>query len=232
MWLWLIFFSLTAAAHAATVSGRVELVNSKDASVRRHKAYAGVVVWLEPVNGAAPAARPRRVSIVQKDKRFTPHVTAIPVGSTVSFPNDDPVFHNAFSNFDGQPFDVGLYPPGTSRSVTFTRPGIVRVFCNIHSTMSAIIAVLPSPWFAVTQESGTFTIPNVPPGDYDFRVIHERALPDKLKAIARRISLSEDGLVLPLLSISEAGYIPAAHLNKYGRQYPPADDSVYLGGRK
>ena len=71
--------------------------------------------------------------MVQKDKTFTPHVLAIPVGATVEFPNFDPIFHNAFSNYDGKTFDLGLYAPGTSKSVVFSRPGIVRVFCNIHA---------------------------------------------------------------------------------------------------
>ena len=87
-----------------------------------------------------------------------------PGGRHGRFPNLDPIFHNAFSNFSGQPFDIGLYPPSTSRSVTFKHPGIVRVFCNIHPTMSAIIAVLNTPWFAVTQATGKYSIANVPAG--------------------------------------------------------------------
>jgi plastocyanin len=233
MWRWLIFSSLILTARAASVSGRVELVNSLDASVRKHKDYAGVVIWLEPADGAGVAARPRRVEVLQRDKRFIPHITAVPVGSTVDFPNADPVFHNAFSNFSGQPFDVGLYPPGTSRSVTFKQPGIVRVFCNIHSTMSALIAVLPSPWYAVTDGAGRFTIPSVPAGDYHLRIVHERALPENLKFLERRITVPEAGLALPLISVSETGFIPAPHLNKYGREYPPVpNDAVYPGGQR
>jgi plastocyanin len=233
MWRWGIFFSLASAACAGSVSGRVELANSKDAAVRKHKDYAGVVVWLQPLGRAAPSARPRKVEMLQKDKRFTPHVVAIGVGSTVTFPNADPLFHNAFSNFDGQAFDVGLYPPGTTRSVTFIRPGIVRVFCNIHSTMSAIIAVLPSPWYAVTNGPGAYAIPNVPAGEYRVRIVHERALPEVLKSLEQRITVPAGGLALPPISVSEAGFIPAPHMNKYGREYPPVpDDSVYPGGGK
>ena len=80
--------------------------------------------------------------MLQKGKMFTPHILPIMTGTTVDFPNSDPIFHNAFSSYNGQIFDVGLYPPGTSKSVRFTRPGVVRVFCNIHPTMSAIILVL------------------------------------------------------------------------------------------
>jgi hypothetical protein len=151
----------------------------------------------------------------------------------VDFPNSDPVFHNAFSNFSGQPFDVGLYPPGTSRSVTFRQPGIVRVFCNIHSTMSAVIAVVPSPWYAVTDAAGRFSIGGVPAGEYQVHIVHERALPENLRFLERRITVPAEGLTLPLISVSETGYIPAPHLNKYGRDYaPPPDDSAYPGARK
>src|SRR5580693_2895650 len=116
---------------AATVSGRVELRDSKDAKVSKKGDYSGVVVWLEPVNGEPlPVPQGARARMIQKDKTFTPHVLAVPVGATVDFPNFDPIFHNAFSNYDGRPFDVGLYPPGTSQGVVLSRPGIVRVFCN------------------------------------------------------------------------------------------------------
>jgi plastocyanin len=245
-WRWVIFFSwvitsalwprlaLPQVARPGSVSGEVELSNSRDAAVRKHKDYSGVVLWLEPADraGVSPGAA-KRIEMRQKDKRFTPHVVAIPVGATVDFPNADPIFHNAFSNFSGQPFDVGLYPPGTSRSFTFKHPGIVRVFCNIHSTMSAIIAVLPGQWYAVTQYSGKYNMPNVPPGEYQLRIFHERALPENLKFLERRVTVSEEGLKLPLISISETGFIPAQHLNKFGKDYPPAGaDGTYPGAPK
>jgi len=239
-WRWLICFSVAACAGdaaagavAATVTGQVELTNSHEPAVRRHNDYSGVVLWLAPVDRAAPVpAAARRFEMKQHNKQFVPHVLAIPVGATVDFPNLDPIFHNAFSNFSGQPFDVGLYPPGTSQSVAFKTPGIVRVFCHIHSTMSAIIAVLPTPWYTLTPESGRFTIANVPPGEYDLHIFHERALPDNLKFLEHRIAVPENGLALPLISISETGFLPAPHLNKYGQPYPPASGAgIYLGGK-
>lgn len=227
-WRWLIFSSaalwlgLPGSARAAAVSGEVEITNSRDAGVRKRKNYGGVVLWLEAVDRPAPAgAAPKRLQMVQRNKRFTPHIIAVPLGSTVDFPNFDPIFHNAFSNFSGQPFDVGLYPPGTNRSVPFKLPGIVRVFCNIHPTMSAIIAVMSTPWFVVTPPSGKFTLPSVPPGEYQLRMFHERAVPENLEALERRIKVPESGLALPLISISETGFVPAPHLNKYGQPYPP-----------
>jgi plastocyanin len=206
---------------AAQLKGQVELTNSKDPIVRRNRDYAGVILWLEPVGRAAPAPPPRRVEMKQQDKTFKPHVVAVPVGGTVDFPNLDPFFHNAFSNFAGQPFDLPLYPPGTTRSVTFRRPGIVRVFCNIHSLMSAIIAVVDTPWYVVTPETGQFHIDEIPPGEYQLHIFHERALPENLHFLERVIAIPDGGLTLPLISISETGYIPAPHPDKHGKPYPP-----------
>jgi plastocyanin len=228
---WLICFSACLGlAFAASVAGESELTNSKNAAVRKHKDYSGVVLWLEPVDRPVPALAPRKVEMLQKDKQFHPHVLAISLGSTVELPNLDLIFHNAFSNFSGQPFDVGLYAPRTSRSVTFRHAGIVRVFCNIHATMSAIIAVVNTPWYAVTLSNGKYALNGVPPGEYNLHMFHERALPDNLKYLERRITVPENGLVMPLISISETGFIPADHLNKYGEDYPPvSNDSAYPG---
>ena len=236
IWRWvicssLIYFNLAVGlASAASVTGEVELTNSKNIGVRRHKDYAGVVIRLEPIDRAVPPMPPRKVEMQQKDKQFVPHVVAVSLGSTVEMPNLDMIFHNAFSNFNGQPFDVGLYPPHTSRGVTFKHAGIVRVFCNIHATMSAIIAVVNSPWYAVTSSGGKYSITGVPPGEYQLRLFHERALPANLKFLERRITVPEGGLVNPLISISETGFIPVDHLNKYGQEYTPAPtDSAYPG---
>ena len=244
-WLWRIFFSgalLVAAAPAlrsGSVSGRVELHNSREPAVRKLRDYSGVVVSLWPAAEgaaapAAPAAPARHARMVQKNKTFTPHVLAIEVGTTVDFPNYDPIFHNAFSNYDGQVFDVGLYPPGSSRSVVFRRPGVVRVFCNIHSTMSAVIVVLPTPYFATSRADGAFEMPAVPPGAYTLHVFHERATPATLASLERRVAVPDGPLALGPLVISESGYLPIPHRNKYGREYPPEaeDGTPYPATRK
>jgi plastocyanin len=222
-------------AAAAVVSGEVELTNSKDAAVRKRKDYSGVVLWLEPMDRSAVTLPPaKHVDMLQKDKMFQPHVLAISVGSTVDFPNLDLIYHNAFSNFSGQPFDVGLYAPHTSKGVTFKHSGIVRVFCNIHSTMSAIIAVLNTPWYAVTPPSGKYSISNVPPGIYMLRLFHERAQEDNLHFLEHPITVPEGGLTNPLISISETGYTATPHLNKHGQAYPsqPNDGGTYPGAPK
>jgi plastocyanin len=226
-WLWLICFSALPLL-PATVSGRIELRDSHDPAVRKRLDYSGVVVSLKP-SPAKPFSADGRATILQKAKTFTPHVLAVPVGTSVDFPNADPIFHNAFSSYSGQIFDVGLYPPGTTRAVRFSRPGIVRVFCNIHSAMSAVIVVLGTPYFAVTGKDGSYSIPNVAPGEYQFEVFHERATEAALHALERRVTVDQNPLTTPLVQISEAGFLPMPHNNKYGRSYPVESDdhSIY-----
>jgi plastocyanin len=232
-----LLLSLAAAANlvAGSVSGRVELRDSQDAAVRKRMDFSGVVVWLEPVTGSpAPAAPGALAKMIQKDKTFTPHVLPIRVGTRVDFPNFDPIFHNAFSNYNGQLFDVGLYPPGTSRRVRFARPGVVRVFCNIHAAMSAVIVVLNTPYFETTPKNGSFQLNNIPPGEYALRLFHERATQATLDSLTRRVTVTEGSVTLPVIGISESGYIVIPHHNKYGHDYtdPPADNGVYPAVRK
>ncbi len=210
----LICFSLAGVLGAAAINGKIEL-----AEARKGASAAGVVVWLEPVNPRGPVPTGRYI-LDQRNKRFLPHVMAIPVGSQVDFPNHDPIFHNAFSNFAGQPFDTGLYAPGTSQKVNFRRPGVVRVFCNIHAQMSAVIVVVPTQYYKISTANGAFRIENVPPGDYTLRVFHERATEQTLERLERRINIAAD-VDLGAIRISESGYLEVGHKNKLGRDYPP-----------
>ena len=215
---------------AATVTGKVELRDSREASVRKRLDYSGVVISLNPIK---PISRliDTHVTMRQKDKTFSPHVLAIAAGTYVDFPNDDPIFHNAFSSYSGQVFDIGLYPPGTTRSVRFAREGVVRVFCNIHASMSAVIVVVGSPYFATTKRDGTFEIANVTPGEYDLTVFHERASEATLRELSRKITVGAEGASLLALGISEAGYLSTPHKNKYGHEYVPdsGDQGTYPG---
>jgi plastocyanin len=230
-WRWAICFSCAAAAWAATISGKVELAGSKLAA-GHEKDDSGVVVWLDPANGAAPQTPPASASIAHRKKTFVPHVVAVRTGSKVTFPNLDPFFHNAFSNYSGQTFDIGLHPPGSTRQVTFTRPGIVRIFCNIHPTMSAVIVVLNSPWFAVTDASGAFRI-EAPPGEYRLQVFHERAQPEVLAALEQRVTAGTEAVALGTITISEEGYVVPPHRNKFGKDYPAVTVDQYPGpGRR
>jgi plastocyanin len=218
-------------AIAATVTGSIRLMDSQDPNVRRRGDYSGVVVWLEFAGGPAPAVKPQSVRILQKQKQFVPHIVAIPVGSTVHFPNLDPIFHNAFSNFSGQPFDVGLYPPGTSQSVRFAREGAVRVFCNIHSAMSAVIVVVPTSYIAISAKTGQFSIDGVEPGQYRLRVYHERSSDETLQKLERKITVDQATFDVGTIIVSESGHIEIPHKNKYGQDYPPVveDRATYPG---
>lgn len=221
---------LSLPSAAATVTGTVDLADSRDAGLRKTGDRSGVVIWLERMDNTVPASLPREhARLVQKHKQFLPHVLPVRVGTAVSFPNADPIFHNAFSTFDGQVFDVGLYAPGTSREVNFRRPGVVRVFCNIHPTMSAVIVVVPTPWFDASGKDGKFTITDVPPGEYRLNVFHERATPATLKQLGRRITVDSDRVAAGQITVSEAGYLPVPHKNKYGQEYDPAADKSYIG---
>lgn len=210
----------------AFVNGQVRLVNSKDTAVKKRNDFSGVVVWLTSDGlSSQPLAR-KHAQILQKDKQFSPHILAIQTGTSVDFPNLDPIFHNAFSNFDGQIFDIGLYAPGSSKSFRFTKPGVVRVFCNIHPSMSATIVVVDSSYFTVTDEAGTYSFSNVPAGTYQVHLFHERATPETLDNLVRSVVVSKDRTTLASTTISEAGYLAAAHKNKYGRDYPPDADGT------
>ena len=232
IWRSLIFSSVAFQLAAANVTGRVELKDSRDPLVRSKANYSGIVISLMPTD-KAPALPPAHSTIRQKGKTFLPHILAVTAGTVVDFPNDDPIFHNAFSNYNGQIFDLALYPPGSTRSVRFTRPGVVRIFCNIHASMSAVIVVLKTPYFDVSKRDGKFTIASVPPGEYDLHLFHERATDASLRALDRRITVDHSDLELPAISISETGYLPAPHTNKYGQPYPRATDEnqVYPGVR-
>jgi plastocyanin len=215
-------------AQAGTVTLRVELINSRDAAVTKRRDFSGVVAWLEPVNGKA-AGEAGGATMIHRNKTFVPHVQAIRVGTKVAFPNQDPFFHNAFSNYDGQLFDIGLHPPGTAREVLFRRAGIVRVFCNIHPTMSAVLVVVDTPYFAASDAKGALAIPGVPAGEYTLRVFHERARAETLEGLKRRVTIGDGEAALPALTISEEGFLPAQHKNKYGKEYPAVIEDRYPG---
>jgi len=127
---------------------------------------ADAVVWLDAPD--APPSAPRRAVLDQRNLTFEPHVLVVRVGTTVELPNNDRVFHNVFSFHDGKRFDLGLYPAGTSKRLVFDRPGLSRVFCNIHPGMAAYILAVDTPYFAVSDANGRFSIRAVPRGAYTY----------------------------------------------------------------
>jgi plastocyanin len=147
------------------------------------------VVYLDPAPRAAFDAREEpRVRLDQRDEQFVPHVLAIVAGTTVDFPNNDRTYHNVFSLSKTRSFDLGRYAAGRSKAIRFDRPGIVRVFCDIHSHMSAFILVFAHRYFAVTNDDGRYAIDNVPPGSYTVVAWNEAMSPE-----SRRVTVPEGG---------------------------------------
>lgn len=153
-----ILWLATAPAFGAELTGTVQ-VSGRPAQ--------NAVVWLEASGAPWPAASPK-VVLDQRNLAFVPHVLAVRVGTTVEFPNNDKVFHNVFSFRDGKKFDLGMYPKGVVKRIPFDKPGLARLFCNIHPNMAAYIMAVDTPYFAVSNEEGAFTIAGVPPGTYTY----------------------------------------------------------------
>ena len=207
--------SLPLSAPAAQTNGRVTgsvkltLANSAPSSASvyerrsvgpRPKAQPelkNVVIFFSDLPSTKPA--PMKAAIAQKDEQFAPHVVAVTAGSSVAFPNEDPFFHNVFSLSRGASFNLGRYPSGASRSQTFNRPGIVKVFCEIHSHMSAVIRVFDHGWFTVPNDDGTFVIDDVPPGDHVLVAWHERIGERRDRVTIRAGAATTLNFTLPVL---------------------------------
>src|ERR1700722_18902457 len=133
-----------------------------------------VAVYLEG-GPKSPAAEFPKASIEQRDRRFVPDLVVIPAGATVAFPNFDPIFHNVFSLSKAKSFDLGNYREGQSRLVTFPVPGLVAVYCHLHSNMAASIVVAPSRWAVRVDKDGVFSLKDVPAGTYTVVAWHKTA---------------------------------------------------------
>jgi len=196
--------ALAAPARGAdgTIAGKVEVRRESVAHARPAVADLGMppprekpdrgrsVVYLETApQGAFERPLPQsHARLDQRDEAFAPYVLAIAAGTTVDFPNNDRTYHNVFSLSKTRRFDLGRYPRGESRSVRFDQPGVVRVFCEIHSHMNAFILVFAHRYFATTDSAGRYRIEGVPPGHYTLAVWND----GKLRA-TRGVSVPEIG---------------------------------------
>ena len=204
----LVTLALPALAPAGTVSGRVELI---DKGGRKASDLSDVVVFVE---GVKARPRPTRITMTMKGKSFVPRVVVVPVGGTVDFPNEDPIFHNVFSVSGDNRFDLDLYKRPKSGSWTFQHPGVVRVYCNIHPQMSAVVVVRDNPYFAKAAPDGAFSIPDVPPGRYTIKAWNERA-----SEVGREIVVPAQGDVGASLTLDASAFKRVGHKNKFGKDY-------------
>ena len=206
--------TVTAGAAVGAIEGRVSIESRPTRRLGSAGAYPGRTVTVSSGAGGSELANvvvfvdlpkgvvtpPGRTAVRQTHEVFVPRVTAITAGSTVDFPNDDAIFHNVFSLSRGATFDLGRYPRGESRSRRFATPGIVKVFCHLHSHMTALVRVFDHPLFARPDANGRFTLADVPPGRHRVVAWHER-----VGEVAHEALVTEGGSVslsfaLPLTS--------------------------------
>ncbi len=170
-------------------------------TVTDNNPLANVVIYLEPSPALHVATSPMPVAppaLRQRDETFVPHVLPVLVGTTVQFPNDDPVFHDVFSLSSPKAFDLQRYPQGASRSVQFPKAGVVEVFCHIHADMSAYILVLDNPFFVIPDAQGHFALDGVPEGDYQLTAWYERTHPVSVRVHVSAGRTTTQLMLIPL----------------------------------
>ena len=199
------------AAAVHEISGSIQLLEKGKLSADKTLLPRNSVVYFEPAKRVA-APKPVKAEMSTFKKEFSPRLVVVPVGSTVNFPNLDPILHNAFSISGKNSFDLGLAGKGAGKAVTFKEPGIVRVFCNVHHAMFSYVVVVDTPYWAQVGDDGRFRIAGVPAGPGKLTVWNERSAP------------STRDLTLPSAAPLQLGIeitmprIPP-HKNKLGRSY-------------
>jgi len=211
----LLLAASSPAGAQTTVSGVVRL-EERPGTARGD--IRGAVIYLESAQQTSFAndvPSLRTGTIVMRGREFIPHVRVVLAGGTVAFPNEDPFRHNVFSSSELGPFDLGLYPRGATRAASFPRAGVYPIYCNIHSKMVSFVVAVPSRWATHPEEDGSFVLEGVPAGAYLLHAWHERGSEE----VTREIIVPERGLGDLRLTIDARSYVPAPHLNKFGRPY-------------
>jgi plastocyanin len=201
-----IFFGLIPV-EGAEVTGRVRIIG------RAPSASVETVVYAERLDAATPV-RPGSYAITQRNRTFVPSVVAVPLGSKIEFPNADMIFHNVFSLSRPDPFDLGLYRGGASRSRVFSQAGTFLLFCNIHPDMSAVILVLPTSHIASTNQQGNYKL-DLPVGRY--RLV---AWSPRSEKVSAEISVSAGTQTVNEMVLDESKFVAMPHRNKFGQDYP------------
>ena len=213
-WLAIVMAMSVGLLVAGRVGGRITILEKDN---KPSPDLGDAVLYVEGPTGTAVQARPATVEIAITDKVYAPHVVVVPVGSTVRFPNHDPFNHNVFSVSDSNAFDLGLYGRGETKGYTFSHPGLVRVYCNIHPRMVAYVHVMANRFYAQPGADGSFAIENVPAGRHRLHVWHERIPAEVIKDVTVGGTPAAAELQIAL---NARGYRWQPHRNKYGRNYP------------
>src|SRR6266849_7329735 len=204
--------ALASSLSAGNVSGKVSFVTKRG----QNPVVTETLVWLEPVSGRTPKAVPGKFQMVTRGKMLLPHVLAIAVGSTVEFPNDDPISHNLFSLSSNNPFDLGLYRRGAGKSQRFDYPGLVNVYCNVHPNMSAVVQVMTTPYYAFADPGGNYSLAGVPTGRYRLIAWNEQG--GQTESV---VEVTPSGAVSGnvALMLDSRNYRLTQHMNKVGKPY-------------
>jgi plastocyanin len=199
------------AGAGVAVAGKISVL---DKGNKQASDIGAAIIWLE--GPSAPVAAPKAVQVLTEEKEFRPRVSVLPVGSTVTFPNNDPFNHNVFSLAPEAPFDLGLYARGQqANSAKFLKTGLIKVYCNIHPQMGAFILVRDNPYYTQPGTDGSFQITGVKPGTYTLHAWHERAA-----EVTKPVTVGPAGVTDAALELDARGYAFKPHLNKLGQPYP------------
>jgi plastocyanin len=200
---------------AATVNGKVMFLTGRG----QKPVVNETLVWLDPA-GRAPKRPGSTFSMTTRGKTFLPHVLAVPAGSTIGFPNEDPISHNLFSLTPGHTFDLGLYRKGPGKAHKFDAPGIVNVYCNVHPNMSAVVHVMSTPYYGFTDANGDYSF-DVPAGRYRLTAWNEQG-----GTASTDIDVADNGKVtgVTLLTIDGRNFRAVQHTNKHGKTYRAPKD--------
>jgi plastocyanin len=204
---------LAAASLAADeISGSVQLLGKGGKALAAESDVTQAVVYFEPTSGAPSRRSEAPFEMVTRQKQFQPRVLVVPRGARVRFPNQDPILHNVFSVSPGNAFDLGLYREGPGKEQKLERPGLVRVFCNVHHSMVAYILVLDTPYYTQPGPDGRFTLSGLPKGPGRLTVWHEQTDP-----WTTELKLPQSQPVAARVEVVRPRIPP--HLNKSGQSY-------------
>ena len=210
--------SSISSAEDGSLRGTVRVLHQDEANADS----GGVVVSLTPLQGRMTFSRGSPAQLIPKNKNFVPHILAVTQGAEIEIPNQDLFVHNLSSIHHGKTSDLGLYQSGKMRKIRFKQPGVSYIFCNIHPEMSAIVVVLRTRYFALTDRAGNFEIHRVPPGRYRLAVWYELTPEAEARLQEREVNVTAGDNEIGEIVLHSSD-VPKEHPNKDDVAYRPAE---------